>query len=141
MFINEFVITRLLAVNLLHYKSTWSVLSTLFSVLLSMRSSLQLRSFELLNKCFQYLIKALALIMSSWKGEQYLFLVIVLVIAGINCDFCDDKKTGRMKDFDGSRRNVINTTLISSSINYFDVEDISQSTLNVIRDSKSLPDS
>lgn len=64
---------------------------------------------------------------------------IALAFVSINCEFCDEKKTKKLKDFDGSRKNIISTTSISCIINYFDVESVSQQlTLSVVQDVKSI---
>lgn len=48
------------------------------------------------------------------------------------------RKQRNLKDFDGSRKNIISTTSISCIINYFDVDSVSQLTLSVVQDVKSI---
>lgn len=67
--------------------------------------------------------------------------VISFVVISRNCSaqFCEEKKSRKLIDFDGTRRNLIScTTSTSCAINYFDVESISELTLNVIRNIKSI---
>lgn len=67
--------------------------------------------------------------------------VISFVAISRNCSaqFCEEKKSRKLIDFDGTRRNLIScATSTSCAINYFDVESISELTLNVIRNAKSI---
>lgn len=67
--------------------------------------------------------------------------VILFVVISRNCSaqFCEEKKSRKLIDFDGTRRNLIScATSTSCAINYFDVKSISELTLNVIRDAKSI---
>lgn len=69
----------------------------------------------------------------------HVIIIVLFQINKINCDFCYDKKSKKLKDFDGSRRNLIRfDSATSCAINYFDVGSISQLALNVIHDAKSL---
>lgn len=68
----------------------------------------------------------------------YVTLVVVLAAININCDLCSDKKSRKLRDFDGSRRNLISTTSTSCAINYFDEESVNRLTLNIARNAKSL---
>lgn len=65
-------------------------------------------------------------------------LVVSLVVISMSCEFCNEKKSKRLKNFDSSRRNIISRTAISCAINYFDVESINQLTLNFIPNPKSI---
>lgn len=67
------------------------------------------------------------------------FVIFSLEINKNNCEFCNDKKSEKLKDFDVSRKNLIRfDSATSCTINYFDVGSISNVTLNVIHDAKSL---
>lgn len=65
-------------------------------------------------------------------------LIISIVIVSVQCEFCSDKKSRRMRSFDSTRRNIVRTSSTSCSINYFDIESISKLTLNRIENEKSL---
>lgn len=64
--------------------------------------------------------------------------LILITLPAIESDFCSDKTSKRVKDFDSTRQNLISITATSCAINYFDVDSISRLTLNVIRNAKSL---
>lgn len=67
-----------------------------------------------------------------------LLIIIALVIIDINCDFCSDKKSRKLRDFDGTRQNFMSLTDDSCAINYFDIDSISQLTLSNVRNAALL---
>lgn len=64
--------------------------------------------------------------------------VVSLVVISASSDFCNEKKSERLKNFDATRKNLISTTATHCAINYFDVESINQLTLNLIPNAKSI---
>lgn len=68
----------------------------------------------------------------------YAILVFSLVADNSDCDFCSDKKSEKLKYFDGTRRNLLTTAPEACRINYFDIEFISRLTLSVVHDEASL---
>lgn len=66
-------------------------------------------------------------------------ILVTVVVGNINCESCDDKKSRKLNDFDGTRRNLISTTTTSCNINFFDIDSVSELTLNsIVREAKEL---